>query len=68
MAKIKKAKEKDKESKICPILMAGMLAKVGGYLAKTQCRGDTLCIGDKCEWFDNGCPAHPGWERDLITP
>jgi hypothetical protein len=62
MAETKTKKEKAKEPKICPILMAGVLAKIGGYLAKTGSRGDTLCLGDKCEWFDNGCPAHPRLE------
>lgn len=33
--------------KVCPILQIG---KANG----------APCLGDMCEWFDRGCPAHPG--------
>ena len=51
--------------KICPILMAGtMISNI--YAIKTKGIRDThlyyesvRCMGEKCEWFDNGCPAYP---------
>lgn len=71
MAGIQKADEKDKEPKICPILMAGAMI----YEIHTQTDHTTrhkvyhdsvLCLGDKCEWFDNGCPAHPRLDPKFV--
>lgn len=51
--------------KICPILMAGtMISNIYAFEAKgikdTHLFYESVrCMGEKCEWFDNGCPAHP---------
>jgi len=62
-----KEKEKDKEPKICPILMAGaMIDEIHTQTDHTTVHrvyhDSVLCLGDKCEWYDNGCPAHPRLE------
>jgi len=62
-----KEKEKGKEPKICPILMAGaMIDEIHTQTDHTTVHrvyhDSVLCLGDKCEWFDNGCPAHPRLE------
>ncbi len=53
------------ERKICPILMAGATSTYFGTSNPTTqaaISATWFCIGDKCEWFDNGCPAHPRLE------
>ena len=48
--------------KICPILMAGtMISNIYAIRAKdTHLYYESVrCMGGKCEWFENGCPAHP---------
>ena len=52
------------ERKICPILMAGAMiteihTQTGHTTTHNVLHEPALCIGDKCEWFKNGCPAHP---------
>lgn len=51
--------------KICPILMAGtMMANIYAIEAKDTDRyyESVRCMQESCEWFDNGCPAHPRLE------
>lgn len=52
------------EHKICPILMAGTMLRCTDSVTRRPTRYQpyfkpVLCLGDMCEWFDNGCPAHP---------
>ena len=52
--------------KICPILMAGtMISNIYASRAKgTHLYYESVrCMGGKCEWFENGCPAHPHQSR-----
>ena len=58
------------EHKICPILMAGaMIYEIHTETDHTmihKVHHDPIrCIGDMCEWFDNGCPAHPRMNVEL---
>ncbi len=50
--------------KTCPILKAGVMVT----MIYTETSHTTVhkvhhespgCIGDKCEWYGYGCPAHP---------
>ena len=55
---------------ICPILQSGLMLKAvtlrrygGGvyseYHAPLQAEKSAECMGDECEWYQQGCPAHP---------
>ncbi|KKM76241.1 hypothetical protein LCGC14_1382190 [marine sediment metagenome] len=46
----------------CPILKAGTMIK--SYEKSLHFEALTHyesaeCMGDNCEWFEHGCPAHP---------
>lgn len=66
-----KLKEVKMSDKICPILMAGtMISNIdvievmkGHHLYYESVR----CMGEKCEWFENGCPAHPHAEYPKLA-
>jgi len=50
--------------KTCPILKAGtMLNRIQTQTNKTTVSSiyskDAKCMGEECEWFEHGCPAHP---------
>lgn len=59
--------EEVKEMKKCPILQAGLmlsnLVTVGDFGQETINRltadKNSECMGQECEWFGKGCPAHP---------
>lgn len=60
----RRLKETPKTPKICPILMAGAMVRCIDSDVERPTRyhlfhEPVICLGDKCEWFDNGCPAHP---------
>jgi len=57
--------------KTCPILKAGTMTE--SIMVEKQVAPSTVsthsitvtrkaaeCMGEECEWFDNGCPAHQG--------
>ena len=55
---------------ICPILKAGTMIKsyektftvgpgMGGSRHNDLQHESAECIGEDCEWFEHGCPAHP---------
>lgn len=55
--------EAPKETKVCPILMAGaMIIEIWTHKEIGNPRmvvyKSVLCLGDQCAWFENGCPAH----------
>ena len=56
---------------ICPILKSGTMivsyektfsvgGGMGGSRHNTIQHESAECIGEQCEWFGHGCPAHPG--------
>lgn len=56
---------------ICPILKAGTMIQAISVerqvrLNVVSTHSDHLrhesaeCMGEECEWYDKGCPAHPG--------
>jgi len=60
--------------KVCPILLAGSNEPVGpSFFEESSCADASIlherikwfnarygCWGEGCEWYENGCPAHPG--------
>ena len=42
--------------KTCPILKAGTMEE--GMETAIPAYERTECMGEKCEWYGNGCPAH----------
>jgi len=58
------------KAKVCPILQAGRMASSIGTRRESGVQGDVdfsatihydhaaLCMGEDCEWFEHGCPAH----------
>ena len=56
--------------KICPILMAGtMIANIEQIAVRdfplySLYYEPPYCRREKCEWFENGCPAHPKVELE----
>jgi len=65
--------------KWCPILKAGTLlvalSSTSNYPIAGEIKlpyvnaimGDAQCVGNKCEWYENGCPAHLN-KRDKLEP
>lgn len=55
--------------KICPILMAGtMISNIYRVGPKEHhlFYESVRCMGEKCEWFENGCPAHPHPDKTSV--
>lgn len=53
-----------KKGKICPILKAGtMLTRIHTETGRTTVHDIYSdfpnCMGEDCEWYYRGCPAHP---------
>ena len=57
------------ERKLCPILKAGIMVTgyehtfsvgpgMGGSQHNQLTHESAQCMGEECEWFECGCPAH----------
>lgn len=51
-------------AKICPILMAGTMLNNICEINVSLYYESPRCMREKCEWFENGCPAHPKVELE----